>query len=305
MENFEWAFTYVPYAVAIGILLATWLLGYLFERFFNRFILKSTIILRNDPTNYKFLKHAIRAVIYLVGMGLAFSQIEVLRAVSSSILAGAGILALAVGFASQHALSNVVSGVFIIIFKPYRINDRIVIKDTLQGVVEDITLRHTVIRDFQNRRIVIPNTVISNEIIVNADLTDEKVCRFIEIGISYDSDVKKAKEIMREEALNHPLLIDNRTPDQIAEGAEKVPVRLISMGDSSVLLRAWAWAGNQADAFVMYCDLLESIKARFDAEGVEIPFPHRTLVFKNDLALKNHPQAAPVEPAATPAEAED
>jgi small conductance mechanosensitive channel len=286
MENFAWAFDYAPYAVAIGILLTTWAIGYVFDRVFNRFILKSTLVLKNDPTNYKFLKHTIKAVIYLVGIALALSQIEVLRTISSSILAGAGILAVAVGFASQHALSNVVSGVFIVIFKPYRINDRIVIKDTLQGIVEDITLRHTVIRDFQNRRIVIPNTIISNEIIVNADLTDEKVCRFIEIGISYGSDIKKAKEIMREETLKHPLLIDNRTPEQIAEGADQVSVRVLSLGESAVLLRAWAWAANQADAFVLQCDLLESIKERFDAEGIEIPFPHRTLYIRNDWQAK-------------------
>lgn len=283
-------FNYIPYLTALGIIAATLIVGFVFNRLFRRFITRSTLIVKNDPTNYQFLRHTITAVIYIVGFGMAIYQIESLKAVAGSILAGAGILAVAVGFASQHALSNVISGVFLILFKPYRINDRIVVKDTLQGVVEDITLRHTVIRDFQNRRIVIPNSIISNEVIVNSDMLDEKVCRWIEVGISYDSDVQLAKAIMREEALKHPLHIDNRTPEQIAEGIDEVIVRVISFGESSVNLRAWVWANNQPDGFTMQCDLLESIKARFDAEGVEIPFPYRTLVFKNELDVKNKSQ---------------
>lgn len=283
----EWNINYLPFIYALIILVATLVIGYLFSRIFNRIIRNSTGIIKNDPTKYQFLRHIITALIYLVGFGIAVFQFDSLKALAGSMLAGAGIVAVAVGFASQHALSNIISGVFLILFKPYRINDRIVIKETLQGVVEDITLRHTVIRDFQNRRIVIPNSIISNEVIINSDLEDERVCRFINIGISYDSDVQKAKAIMQEEALQHPLRIDARTSEQIENGAEEVTVRLISFGDSSVNLRAWAWAANQADGFVMECDLLESIKARFDAEGIEIPFPYRTVVFKNKLPLDN------------------
>lgn len=276
----ELNFDYLPYFYALIIVAGTILLAFLFRRIFDRIILKSTRILRNDPTKYQFLRHTISALIYLIGFGIAIFQVESLKALAGSMLAGAGIVAVAVGFASQQALSNIVSGIFIILFKPYRINDRVVIKDTLQGTVEDITLRHTVIRDFFNRRIVIPNSVINNEVIINADLEDERICRYINMGISYDSDIAKARAIMREEVLNHPLRIDQRTSEQIENGAEEVPVRVVSLGDSSVNLRAWAWAANQADAFVMECDLLEIIKNRFDAEGIEIPFPYRTVVMK-------------------------
>ena len=283
----EFNFDYLPFAVALGIILVTILINFLFNRIFRRFVLQSSLVLENDPTKYQFLRYAISAVIYLIGIGIAIFQIEALKAVATSMLAGAGILAVAVSFASKEALSNVVGGIFIIIFKPYRIKDRIIIKETLAGAVEDITLRHTVIRDFQNRRIVIPNSVISTEIITNLDLIEEKVCRFIEMSISYDSDIGLAKKILQEEALQHPLHIDNRTPEAIEKGDDEIVVRVISFGESSVNIRAWVWAANQADAFVMHCDLLESIKARFDKEGIEIPFPYRTLVFKNGLPAEN------------------
>ena len=217
--------------------------------------------MQNDPTNYHFLRHASVAVVYLVGIGAAIYTLPSLRALANSMLAGAGILAVAVGFASQHALSNIISGMFIIVFKPFRVNDRLMLRDkTLSGVVEDITLRHTVLRDFENRRILIPNAIISDEVIINSDIGDGRICKWIDIGISYDSDVDQAKAIIKEEALNHPLLIDNRTPEQIEKGIDKVIVRVISLGEYSVNLRAWAWVKDNADAFQMGCDLFESIK---------------------------------------------
>lgn len=263
-----------------AILAGTIVLGFLVNRFFKRMIRKSTESLNNDPTNYKFLRRAVVSLIYLVGFSIAIYAMPNMRALASSMLAGAGILAVAVGFASQHALSNIISGVFIVIFKPFRVNDRIIL-GTRSGVVEDITLRHTIIRDFENRRILVPNTVISNEIIVNSDFADDKICKWIDLGISYGSDIDLARKIIREECLKHPLLVDPRTEEQKEAGDVLVPVRLLTLGESSVNLRAWAWAKDNADAFVLGCDLLESIKKRFDLEGIEIPFPHRTLVYKD------------------------
>ena len=265
--------------IFVGILIVTFLAAYLVNRFFIRLINRSTDTIKNDPTNYKFLRHAVVATIYLVGFGTAIYSVPQLRTLANSLLAGAGILAVAVGFASQHALGNIISGFFIILFKPFRVNDRLRVRD-LNGVVEDVSLRHTIIRDFENRRIIIPNTIISNEIIINADFADDKICRWIEIGISYDSDIDKAKLIMEDEVLKHPLHIDVRSQEQIDNGDPEVPVRVLALGDFSVTLRAWAWAKDTPDGFVMACDLLESIKKRFDAEGIEIPYPHRTLVYK-------------------------
>ncbi len=273
--------------IFVAILILTFILASIFNKVFSRFIKKSTLEMNNDPTNYKFLRYIISALIYLVGFGLAIYRVDSLRAVASSMLAGAGIFALAIGLASQQALSNVVSGIFVILFKPFRLGDRLKIRDTLIGIVEDITLRHTVIRDFENKRIIIPNSIISNEVIINSDFVDDKICRWVDMSISYDSDVKKAKKIIEEEILNHPLHIDPRNAEQIEKGDPIAVVRTISLTDFSVNLRGWAWALNSPDAFVMGCDLLESIKERFEAENIEIPFPYRTIVYKNEALASN------------------
>ena len=267
-------------SIPFAIILLTVLLAWLFDRFARRYIKKTSEHLANDPTNYKFLRRMITAVIYLVGLSLAVYAIPSLRTVAQSLLAGAGILAVAVGFASQAALSNIIAGIFIVMFKPFRVRDRIMLQNQLSGIVEDITLRHTVIRNFENRRIIVPNSVISDEIITNSDFGDEKICKWVEIGISYDSDIQLAKQILMEEAMAHPLTLDNRSEEDIAEGSPTVMVRVITLGDFAVTLRAWVWAKDSADAFVIGCDLFERVKARFDQEGIEIPYPHRTIVQK-------------------------
>ena len=272
---------FLQIGIFVAVIVATFIAVYLVRRFFTRLIKHSSEELQSDPTNYQFLKHVSSGVIYLFGFGIAIYSIPSLRAIANTMLAGAGVLAVAIGFASQHALSNLIGGIFIIIFKPFRVNDRLKIKE-LTGVVEDITLRHTVIRDFENKRIIIPNAIISNEVVINSDFGDGKICRWIDIGISYDSDVDIAKEIMREAVLDHLLHIDPRTAKQIEEGIPKVIVRVISLGNFAVQIRAWAWTKDVADGFVLSCDLNETIKKRFKAAGIEIPYPHQTIIMKND-----------------------
>lgn len=273
---------HMPVKIAV-ILLATIVCGTVTSKLFTAYIRKAKEEEGNDLTGIIFLRRALVVLIYIAGISFAIYMVPAFRIIGSSLLAGAGLLAVVVGFASQQALSNIIGGIFIVIFKPYRINDRLNLQTTLSGVVEDINLRHTVIRNYENKRIIIPNSVISNEILVNSNYQDDLICKFVDMGISYDSDIDKAREIIKDEVLKHPNFIDNRNAEQKEAGEEIVPIRVLSLTDFSVNLRAWTWAADPPSAFIMGCDLLESIKKRFDAEGVEIPFPYRTVVYKKDL----------------------
>lgn len=270
----------------VFIIISTFLIAFIFRRAYKKFLQRSEKIDDEHLTTYKFLEKLITITIYLAGFSYTISQIPFLKPVAQSIIAGAGILAIAVGFAAQQALGNIISGVFIVISKPYQINDRITLDETagLRGVVEDISLRHTVIRNFENQRIIIPNSIISNQVLVNSSFEDPKVCRFVEIGVSYSSDLDLAKKIMAEEVENHPLNIDNRTPADIEDGVPRVTVRIIAMLESSITLRAWAWSEDAANGFILTCDVLESIKKRFDREGIVIPFPQRTISYLEPAA---------------------
>lgn len=244
--------------------------------------LELKVTLKEDPTVFKFMRYVAVFGVYAVGSMFILLAIPSFKGIAQTALGGAGILALIAGVASQEALANLVGGVFIITFKPFRIGDIIKLSDSMVGTVVDITLRHTVLRNYENKMIVIPNATINKEKLINYNLNDLKLCDRIEIGISYDSDVDLAKSIMRDECEKHPLLFDNRSATDVLDGKPKVRVALISLNESSITLRAWVWAKNYDSSFDMRCDLLESIKKRFDQEGIEIPFPYRTVVFKDD-----------------------
>lgn len=246
----------------------TFILAYLFNFFFRRFILRSTLIIRNDPTNYQFLRHFLTALIYIVGISLAIYSVPNMRTVANSMLAGAGILAVAIGFASQQTLSNIISGVSIVIFKPFRVNDRLKIRETMHGIVEDITLRHTILRDFENRRIIVPNMLMGNEIIINADYEDDRICNWVEIQLEHDTLVNKARAILEEEALRHPNTLDNRTEDEMETGIPLVKVRIVQINPLGIILRAWVWTANSAEGFELKCDLYDTIYRRYGEEGI-------------------------------------
>lgn len=273
---------FMPIFQMMIILTLTFAVGRMTSSLLRQHVVTFAKNLKVKPAQYSFLIHLIVAAIYIFGVGLSLYVLPTFQKLSLSILASSGVAAVILGFAAQQALGNLVSGIFITIFRPFSVEDRIKIPGKLvNGIVEEITLRHTVIRTFENKRVVIPNSVISTEIIENANMRQQKVCEFIEIGISYDSDVDLAMTIMQEEGLAHPAHIDWRTVKDKKAGEQEVPVRVIGFGDSSVNLRAWVWFPDPATGFVGACDLRKSIKSRFDREGVEIPFPHRTLVYKN------------------------
>ena len=283
--NLDWKNLFV---IALTLLTAAilsrllrWLIGRSFE--------KDSADLKVDPTRYKFFKNAVAWLVWLIAIGLVVSMIPRLRSFAITLFAGAGIMVAIIGFAAQEAFSNIIGGIFIVIFKPFRVGDMIKVGDLPYGVVEDITLRHTVIVNFESKRIVIPNSVMNSEIVINDTIEDSRVCRWVEFGISYDSDVDLASRIIQEEALNHPSCIDVRTPQQKKEGIHQVEVRLMSFGDSSVNLRAYVWLDDALTAIRAHSQINKAVKQRFDTEGIEIPFPYRTLVYKKDLPENSKP----------------
>lgn len=237
-----------------------------------------------DRTRYRFFRNATRFIVGLIAMASVIYVVPSFKHLAVTLFAGAGILVAILGLATQRAFSNIISGIFIVSFKPFRVGDLIKVGALDAGTVEDITLRHTVILTFENRRIIIPNAVISDETIVNSSINDEATCEYIEVGVSYESDLDKAMEIMKAECEAHPECLDKRTPDDIKRGLPKVMVRLVRFQDSSLLLRAFGWAKDPITARQMHYELNRSIKLRFDREGIEIPYPQRTVHLRGDKA---------------------
>lgn len=271
---------------SIIVIVVAVIMGRLIRFTMGRFVKAASSKLKVDHTKYNFLKNAVEFIVYIIAMIVIFNAIPTLRDYGTAIFAGAGVLAAIVGFASQSAFSNIISGIFIVIFRPFSVGDRVRVGQLYQGDVEDITLRHTIIKDFENRRIVIPNSVMNNETIINSTLTDEKVCMFIEIGISFSSNIDKAMHIMQDEALRHRDCEDNRTSEEKSNDHPQVEVRLIGITDHAQQLRAYAWAKDPSTGFNLKCDLLKSIKYRFDIEGIQIAFPQHMVYIQENFTSK-------------------
>lgn len=272
---------YVVIIMIIIVLAIT--LNRLMRWLLKKYIEKSSDQLVTDHTRYRFFRNGLSAFIWIIALATIIYSIPQLKAVAITLFASAGILVAIIGFAAQQAFANIISGIFIVLFRPFRVGDLVKIGTDYFGTVEDITLRHTVITNFENRRIIIPNSVINSETLINSSIGDEKICTFVEMGISYDSNISAAMKIMEEEAVKHPNYIDVRTEEDVREGKPPVKVKVISFGDSSVNLRAWVWTEDAFKSWELLWDLNKSIKERFDREGVEIPFPYRTIVYKKDI----------------------
>ena len=256
----------------------------LVKYFFNRSLKKQGRLVALDETKTGFIRQMVVAAVYIIGCAAFLSLIPGMEKISSSILASAGIMAMAVGLASQEALSNIVGGMFIVFSRPFKVGDFIKVDDIVVGTVMEITLRHTVIRNAENRMILIPNSKMSSSTIVNSSYGEEVTCAFVEGGVSYTTDLDFAMDVMRDEIMHHPMLTDHRTEKEKEAGVPEVMIRVINLGDSAITLRAWAWAATPSNAFAMKCDLLKSIKERFDKENIEIPYPYFNQIVMNQKA---------------------
>ena len=155
------------------------------------------------------------------------------------------------------------------------------------STVEDITLRHTIVRTWQHRRLIIPNAKLDEMTLINLSIIDPRMKCTVEMGVSYDTDIDLARKLILDEA--------KKCPHRDPEGEEDPYIRVISHGDFSIGLRLYVWVKDADESYSAKFWLLEHIKKRFDREGVEIPFPYRTLVYKKDLPPARKEEINPLE----------
>ncbi|MCL2839479.1 MAG: mechanosensitive ion channel family protein [Defluviitaleaceae bacterium] len=223
-----------------------------------------------DTIHLKFIKNVLSIIIWMVGVIFALSHLPYFSDVAMALLAGSGIAALTIGLAAQESLGNAFNGLFISIFRPFEVGDRIhLINANITGFVEDITIRHTVIRTFMNSRIIIPNSVMNQELIENSNFYNAQASAFIDVIITYDANVSQASEIIAQVIGNHKDFVDTRTDEQ-KETDPKVPVFVRALGLYGVELRASMWTATIGQSFAACSEVRKAILQDFKDAGISI-----------------------------------
>lgn len=266
LKNFTSIFLYVMLVVIVA-----WLFSRLI-RFIILQIIKSKQSDKFGKTSIQFLRNSIKFFVGILAIAFIVLTVPAFRSKATLIFSGAGILAAIIGFAAQAALSNLIAGAFIVFFRPFRVGDYVRLDDTRMGIIEDITLRHTVINNFENKRLIIPNSVISSDSILNHTIEDSHILSFNNFKIGLKADIDLARKIIQQEALKINGVIDNRTPEQVLTNPQVV-VRLIEIYNDYIHLRAYVWINDPFEEFKIKCELKENVYKRFVKEGVDLPIP--------------------------------
>ena len=223
----------------------------------------------NDTIHLKFIKNVLSIIIWLIGIYMALNWLPTFSDAATALLAGSGLVVLSIGLAAQESLGNAFSGLFISMFKPFEVGDRVHLTNAnITGFIEDLTIRHTVIRTFMNSRIIIPNSVMNKELIENANFCNPRASNFIDVIITYGSDVDLASEIIADVIGNHPQFVDNRTPEQMSN--PKVPVFVRALGLYGIELRASMWTATIATNFAACSEVRKGILKEFENAGIRI-----------------------------------
>ncbi|NPE31087.1 mechanosensitive ion channel family protein [Methanococcoides sp. SA1] len=279
----SWDFAVILFV--FSIVLFTLISAKMVDRILKAYFQFASKKMKIDETTYGLVRRIIVGLVYFFGIVVIVFSIPGLRDISIALFAGAGFAGIVVGMAAQNTLSNIIAGIALATFRPFRVGDLLTIHDEY-GRVTDITLGYTKIRTWDNRRLNIPNHVISDEAIINWSIDDPTVNWTVDIGISYDSNIDLARSIMINEASKHKNVMtyeDLQKHNSREKKGNEISVLLTELGDFAVNLRLYVWVKDRSVGFTTGCDLREAIKKRFDAEGIEIPFPYRTIVYKKDI----------------------
>ena len=214
-----------------------------------------------DPTLGGFLRNIAYAVMLVLVIVTALTALGI---PTTSMLAMLGAAGLAVGLAIKDSLSNIAAGVMLIVLRPFRAGDHVVIGGQ-EGIVQEIRVFQTWLRSFDHRVVILPNSQITTTQIINYSMLPLRRME-VSVGVGYDDDLKLARTLLLQIARDNPLIVDDPAP----------VVRVMALADSSITLTLHAFARNE-DYMDARSQVVEAVRDVLTANGIHIPFPQRDL----------------------------
>ena len=228
---------------------------------------------KNKAAHLRFSRGIIRALIIVLTIYMLAQQFELTKDMSTVLLQSGSLVIAVATFAAQHALSNVISGFSLAFSKPYNVNDKIRVSQgnsvIAEGVVTEITLRHTIISQYNDESCIVPNSVMDSAVITNTNYT-ENIGNFMEITVGYDSDIEKAIELMKQICAEHELTLNTMENNVFVKGYSA----------DGVVLKTTVWTKNLDDSFRACSDIRLALVKHYLEQGIEIPYQTVTVVTK-------------------------
>lgn len=247
----------IPWGLKVVLALLVLVVGLWLAKLITSLTGKALTKAHMDEMLVRFLESLLKALLQVVVVIAALGQLGVQ---TTSLIAVLGAAGLAIGLALQNSLANFAAGVMLLVFKPFKAGD-FVEAGGVQGMVEHIRVFNSVLRTVDNREITVPNGNIYNGVITNYSARDTRRIDLV-VGISYDSDIRKAKELVQSILAADARVLKDPEPSW----------GVADLADSSVNLFIRPWVAS-ADYWAVRADVLEAIKLGFDANGIGIPFP--------------------------------
>lgn len=259
----------ITFGLKVLAALVAFFIGRLVIRWIRKIVRRSFERSGADKGVEQFVDSLLKYGLYAL---LVFSLISSLGFDTTSVAAVLASGGVAIGLALQGSLSNFAGGVLILLLKPFVVGDYI-IEDTngKEGTVKEIQIFYTKLSTIDNKTIVIPNGMLTNNSITNATAKDERQLD-LRVGISYDADIRQAKNVIEELLEKDECIIKN----------EQINVFVHELADSAVVLGIRAWVKNE-EYWTTRWRLLEEIKLLLDENGIEIPYPQMTVHMQKNV----------------------
>ena len=253
----------ITFGLKVLAALVAFFIGRLVIRWIRKIVRRSFERSGADKGVEQFVDSLLKYGLYAL---LVFSLISSLGFDTTSVAAVLASGGVAIGLALQGSLSNFAGGVLILLLKPFVVGDYI-IEDTngKEGTVKEIQIFYTKLSTIDNKTIVIPNGMLTNNSITNATAKDERQLG-LRVGISYDADIRQAKSVIENLLIKDECIIKN----------EQINVFVHELADNAVVLGIRAWVKNE-EYWETRWRLLEEIKLLLDENGIEIPYPQMTV----------------------------
>lgn len=254
---------FINAGVSLLVLVAAWLIYWGLRHAIDRFSRRRNLA-EVDPgaeTRFRMIERLSAVVLFFVALGLVFwiMDVSALKRVALGMFASAGVVGIAVGFAAQTTMANLVSGIIIAFAQPIRLGDNVKV-DGEFGMVESIGLFYTNIRTWDNRRLVIPNKLLSDQTIRNYTLVDPRKPAVVILRLDYGADVEAVRALLLDEARSHTLFLADPEPT----------VQVVDADDLGVSVRLMAWAASSADAWTMAVAVRENVVRKLAASAVPV-----------------------------------